>query len=448
MMQETPRRMLSFFDSTCMIVGIIIGAGIYQMAPDIARGAGSWPHLLALWIIGGLLSFCGALSYAELATAYPESTGGDYVYLSKAYGRFAGFLFGWTQLVIVRPGDIAVMAFAFATYGRRIWDPLTSHPQWSQRLFAAAAVLVLTLINIIGVRQGKWTQNLLTLIKVLGLVLIIGAAATVPAGAQHSGQAEPIPWGLALIFVLFTYGGWNEMAYVAAEIRNPRKNIVLAMAVGMATVMLIYLLVNAAFLRVLRFEGLAASDAPATDMFSRLLPLSGARLISALVCISALGVVNGQIFTGARITYALGSELPLFRFLGRWNRQTGTPAGALAVQGAIALCLILLFGGYVDAILYTAAAVYAFYMATSLSVIVLRFKEPQVRRSYKVIGYPITPLVFSAVCGFLIYNSLSYAWSFKRISLGVLTAAFLTGIVVYAISERRSPHKRLTENAT
>jgi amino acid transporter len=136
------------YDSICIIVGIIIGAGIYQMAPDIARGAGSWRQVLGLWIIGGLLSFCGALSYAELAAAFSDEEGGDYVYLTKAYGRGAGFLFGWAQLVIIRPGDIAVMAFAFATYGRTIYDPLIVHPQISQRLFASAAVVVLTIINI------------------------------------------------------------------------------------------------------------------------------------------------------------------------------------------------------------------------------------------------------------------------------------------------------------
>ena len=161
-MQITPKKELSLFDSTCIIVGIIIGAGIYQMAPNIAKGAGSWWGVLLIWIAGGLLSLCGALCYAELATAYPKE-GGDYVYLSKAYGKWAGFLFGWAQLTIVRPGDIAIMAFAFATYIRTIYDPLANHGAISQRLCAVIAVIVLTVINVLGVKQGKWTQNLLTL---------------------------------------------------------------------------------------------------------------------------------------------------------------------------------------------------------------------------------------------------------------------------------------------
>ncbi|MBN1361039.1 MAG: amino acid permease [Sedimentisphaerales bacterium] len=444
MTRIAPKRELSLFDSTCIIVGIIIGAGIYQMAPDIAKGAGSSWGVLALWGLGGLLSLCGALGYAELATAYPQE-GGDYVYLSKAYGRWAGFLFGWAQLTVVRPGDIAVMAFAFATYARAIYDPLAGHPQVSQRVFAGAATIALTLINIAGVKQGKWTQNLLTTVKALGLLAIVAIAIVAPRAGREATPFEPLPMSLALIFVLFVYGGWNEMAYVAAEVKDPRKNIVRALVVGTAAVMVLYLLVNGAFLYTLGHDGLAASQAVASESIATVFPTVGARLISALVCISALGAANGLIFTGARISYALGSEHRTFRALGRWHERTGTPVPALAAQGAIALGLILVFGGYIDAILYTAAAVYAFYMATSLSVIVLRFKEPQVERPYRVTGYPVTPLIFSAVCAVLIHSSISYAWAFKRISLIVLLAALGLGMVVYWFADVR-PGKRGTHS--
>lgn len=439
-MQGTPQRELSLFDSTCIIVGIIIGAGVYQMAPDIAKGAGSGWGVMTIWVVGGLLSFCGALSYAELASTYPDHTGGDYVYLTKAYGRPAGFLFGWAQLVIVRPGDIAVMAFAFATYGRRIFDPLAAHPQISQRLFAAIAVIVLTAINMLGIRQGKGTQNLLTTVKALGLLAIVAVAIAAPANTIPAQPVEPMPASLALIFVLFAYGGWNEMAYVAAEVKNPRTNIACALVIGTAAVMVLYLLVNGAFLVTLGYSGLAASEAPASDTLAAVFPEAGPRLISALVCISALGAVNGLIFTGARISYALGTEYRMFRLLGDWNPQRGTPLPALAVQGLIALILILVFGGYIDAVLYTAAAVYAFYLATSISVIVLRFKEPHLDRPYKVTAYPITPLIFSVVCAFLIYSSITYALAIKPVSLIVLMTALVAGILIYRIAEsRKSP---------
>jgi amino acid transporter len=432
-MGVTPKRELSLFDSTCIIVGIIIGSGIYQMAPDIARGAQTWWGVFAIWVVGGLLSLAGALSYAELATAYPRE-GGDYVYLNKAYGRWAGFLFGWAQLTVVRPGDIAVMAFAFATYGRQIFDPLAAHPGVSQRVFAGAAVLILTIINILGVTQGKWTQNLLTTAKALGLLAIVGVAVAAPRGAGTPVSYDglmPMTWWLALIFVLFTYGGWNEMAYVAAEVKDPRRNIVRALVTGTAAVITLYLLVNGAFLYTLGYNGLATSKAVASDAIKTVFPVVGSRLISALVCISALGAVNGLIFTGARISYAMGEDHRLFRALGRWDQRTGTPVWALAVQGLIALALILAFGGYIDAVLYTAAAVYTFYLGTSLAVIVLRYKEPDVERPYKVIGYPVVPLVFVAACGFFLFKALTYAMAFKRTFLIIMVVTLAAGVVVY-----------------
>lgn len=441
-----PKRELSLFDSTCIIVGIIIGAGIYQMAPDIAKGAGSWWGVLALWAVGGLLSLFGALGYAELATAYPKE-GGDYVYLSRAYGKWAGFLFGWAQLTVVRPGDIAVMAFAFATYARAIFDPLTNHPTVSQRLFAAGATIILTIINILGVKEGKWTQNLLTVVKALGLLAIVGVAAVAPQRGAAKSTVDALPLSLALIFVLFTYGGWNEMAYVAAEVKEPRRNIVRALVLGTGAVIFLYLMVNGAFLYTLDYSGLATSKAVAKDAIATAFPRIGGGLISALVCISALGAVNGLIFTGARISYAMGSEHRTFRLFGTWHERTGTPVWALLVQGVIAVSLIMVFGSFVDTLLYTAAAVYAFYLGTSLAVIVLRFKEPHIERPYRITGYPVTTLIFSAVCGFLIYSCVTYAWVFKRISLFVLLGVFVAGVVVYWLTDVRGLGRR-TERQT
>jgi APA family basic amino acid/polyamine antiporter len=435
-MDVTPKRELSLFDSTSIIVGIIIGAGIYQMAPMIAKGAGSAWGVIVIWTLGGLLSLCGALCYAELATAYPVA-GGDYVYLSRAYGRWAGFLFGWAQLTVVRPGDIAVMAFAFATYGRAIYDPLAGYPGLSQRLLAGSAVLVLTIINILGVTQGKWTQNLLTAAKALGLLAIVAVAVVSPGGTRAVTEVGDFPLVLAFIFVLFVYGGWNEMAYVAAEVRNPRRNIVRALVTGTAAVMALYLLINGAFLYTLGYDRLATSEAVATETVATVFPTLGARLVSALICISALGAVNGLIFTGARISYALGGNHQLFRTLGYWNPRTGTPAPALAVQGFIALALVLIFGTYIDAILYTAAAVYTFYLGTSFSVIVLRFKEPATERPYKVTGYPVTSLIFSAVCAFLVYKAVSYAAQNKQAFLVIMAVTLAVGVIIYLLTDVR-----------
>ena len=433
-MQETPRKQLSLFDSTCLIVGIIIGVGIYQMAPDIAKGASNWWGVLAIWVAGGLISLFGALGYAELASAYPRQ-GGDYVYLSRAYGRWAGFLFGWVQLSIVRPGDIAVVSFAFAMYARMLYDPLagTAFP-YTLQLYACSAVVLLTAINILGVREGKWTQNLLTVVKALGLLAIVGVAVAVPHRAAPTTQAvSPMPLSLAMIFVLFAFGGWNEMAYVAAEVKNPRRNIVRALVVGTVAVTVLYLLVNGAFLYTLGYNGLASSNAVAADAVSTVFPTLGGRIISALICISALGAVNGLVFTGARISYAVGAEHRAFRIVGKWNAQTGTPAYALLIQGAIALVVIVALGSFGDTVLYTAPAVYCFYLATSLAVIVLRDKEHAVDRPYRVTGYPITTIIFCNVCAFLIYSAVRYRPWVALASLGIL----LLGLPIYFLTSRR-----------
>jgi len=445
-MQIAPKKELSLFDSTCIIVGIIIGAGIYQMAPDIAKGAGSWWGVLLLWVAGGLLSLCGALCYAELATAYPKE-GGDYVYLSKAYGRWAGYLFGWAQLTVVRPGDIAVMAFAFATYARTIFDPLAGHPAVSQRLFAAVATIILTIINILGVKEGKWTQNLLTVVKALGLLAIVGVAVFSPQRQASTASFDPLPLSLVLVFVLFTYGGWNEMAYVAAEVKDSRRNIVRALVLGTGSVIFLYMLINGAFLYTLGYNGLATSGAVANDAISTVFPKMGGKLISALVCISALGAVNGLIFTGARISYAMGAEHRTFKVFGRWHEKTGTPAWALLLQGVIAVTLIMVFGSFIDTIIYTAVAVYAFYLGTGLSVIVLRFKEHAVERPYKVTGYPVTTLIFCGVCGFLIYSCVTYAWSFKRTGLIVLAGILAAGLILYLLTELRGSNSNSTNTS-
>ncbi|MDD4872026.1 MAG: amino acid permease [Kiritimatiellae bacterium] len=433
---QKPKQQLSLFDSTCLIVGIIIGVGIYQMAPDIAKGAGSMRGVAGIWILGGLFSLCGALSYAELATAYPQE-GGDYVYLGRAYGKWAGFLFGWAQLAIVRPGDIAVMAFAFATYASAVWDPLagTVFP-YGQQIYAISATIILTLVNVIGVREGKWTQNLLTTVKAVGLLLIVVTACLASPKIVKTETAGQLPFSLALIFVLFTYGGWNEMAYVAAEVRDSRRNIVRALFLGTSAVIVLYLMVNGAFLYVLGYQGLASSKAVAVDTVAAVIPHLAGVLIGALICISALGAVNGLIFAGARISYAMGTDHHLFRWLGQWHQRFETPAVALLLQGAITVTLIIVLGSFVNAVLYTAATVYSFYLASTMAVVVLRFKEPHVERPYRVFGYPVTPIIFVGTCAFLIYSAVIYKPWIALFSCGLL----LLGLPLWMLSNRMRDH--------
>ena len=432
-MSTAPKKELTLFDSTCLIMGIIIGTGIFVFAPTVAKGVGSSGGVFAIWIVGGILSLLGTLCYAELASAYPRE-GGDYVYLGRAYGPWAGFLFGWIQLVVVRPADIGVMAFGFATYTSKLYDPLRNPdaPGKTDPLtlvtYACGAVLILTAVNILGVRQGKWTQNVLTVVKVVGLLGIVAVALFAPQVEAVPVKFDAMPLGVAMVVTLFIFGGWNEMAYVAAEVKNAERNIVRALVLGVGAVTVVYLLVNGAYLHVLGFGGLATSEAVATDVVSRVFSGTGANLISALVCISALGVINGQVFTGARISYAMGTDHRQFRWLGKWHPWTGTPVTALLAQGAAAVALILVFRSLIDTVVFAAPAVYTFYLGTALAVVVLRFREPEVSRPFRIPGFPLPPLVFAAVCGYLIWSQFNY----RPLMGAVCLIVMLWGLTVFS----------------
>ena len=327
-----PKKELSLFDSTCIIVGIIVGAGIYETAPVVAGCMGTSPGILAIWFAGGVLALAGSLCFAELATAYPRE-GGEYVYLNRAYGPWAGYLFGWSQLIIIRPGDIALMAFVFARYAATLYAP----GQHADLVYAALAVSVLTAINVAGVRGGKWTHlNLLTVAKAAGLLAIVAGGFLAPDAPHVPQDSSSATFGgvkLALILVMFTYGGWNEMACVSAEVKRPERNIVRALALGTGGVILLYLLTNAAYIAALGPTGTAESQAVAVDTLARLLPDTAARAVSVFICISALGAVNGLIFTGSRISYAMGADHRLFGKLGQWDKKLGTPVWALGAAG-------------------------------------------------------------------------------------------------------------------
>lgn len=435
-----PRKELTLFDSICIIVGIIIGAGIYKTTPTIASVLPNAEWLLIVWVLGGLLSLIGALCYAELATSFPHA-GGDYVYLTRAYGRWVGFLFAWCELWVVRPGSIGMMAFVFATYAMELFPlQIGGGAQYSLMTYAGGAILVLTIINILGVKEGKWTQNLLTVLKVLSLAMIfVVGMFLVPAAAPQAPAekaADPVfDLRFAMILVLFTYGGWNEMAYVAAEVKNPTKNILRALVLGTLAVTAIYVLATTAFVRGLGFSGVQQSDVVAADLLRLALGDVGGKLIALIICISALGSVNGQIFTGARVYYAMGRDHRVFGLLGVWNPQRSTPVWSLVVQGFITLGLVVAFGWYQDGfnnlLKFTTPVFWTFFLLVGVSVFVLRFRFPDVPRPYRTLLFPLTPLVFCGSCLFMLYSSVTYAienrtyealWAIAFIALGAVIA--------------------------
>lgn len=459
---SAPERHLTLFDSTSIIVGIIIGSSIYEMVWLIAGNVPSATALIGVWVLGGVLSLIGALCYTELATAYPKQ-GGDYVYLTRAYGRRMGFLFAWCQLWIVRPGSIGAMAYVFARYANRLLPLDEVLPTLGQvtpgllalLIYAILAVLALTAINILGVKFGKWTQNFLTVAKFLGLILIcvIGlmyvaqpaaapsnpppAAETAAAPNGEKSEAPPLDFGLALILVLFAYGGWNEMAYVGAEVRNPTKNILRALLFGTVAVTFCYVVANVAFLHALGFEGLRNSHAAAADVLKLGFGEAGAKFISLLIAVSALGAVNGQIFTGARIYYAMGSDHKLYSLLGRWDQETGTPVWSLVIQAVITLVPVVGFGlaegAFEKMVIFTTPVFWVFMILVALSVYRLREIEPETPRPYRVPGYPFTPFIFGVSSVFMLYRGLLWAqvnasniawWTVAILIVGVLASLY------------------------
>jgi amino acid transporter len=278
-----------------------------------------------------------------LATTYPRD-GGDYVYLTRAFGPWCGFLFGWAQLTIVLSGNIAIMAYAFADYAVHLW------PAWKAYaiLLTIAPVIALSLVNALGVVLGKSAQNLLTIGKVIGIAALVVAGLLAgeakPQAASVTGEGRSVSIGLALVFVLYAYGGWNHAAYVAAEVRDQRRNLPRAILIGLASITVIYLAVNATYLAVLGFDGARQTATPAADVLELAVGAWGGRAISLLVMLSALSAINGMILTGSRIYAVWGADYRALAWLGAWNRRAGTPVSAIGVQAVVAVMFIVLVG--------------------------------------------------------------------------------------------------------
>jgi basic amino acid/polyamine antiporter, APA family len=427
-----PRQTLSLFDSVTMIVGLIVGAGIFGTPSIVAGAAGSEAMLVASWVAGGVFAVIGALSYAELSTAFP-SVGGEYHFIQRAYGRSLAFLYGWARMTVIVAGSIAVFAYLFGDYLSRVVN-LGAH---SSAIWAALVVGTLTLVNYIGIREGKFTQNVFTVLEVGGLVLIVVtglmlAPEPAPAAATAAGSG---PWymgaglGTAMLFVLFTYGGWNDAAYISAEVRNPKRNMVRALLVSIGIVTVLYVLVNLAYLKGLGYAGMTRSDAVAADLLKSVWGGTGEKLISIMIAIAALTSVNGSIIVGARSNYALGRDWPLLGFLGRWDEASGSPRTAMLVQGGIALALVA-FGafqnsGFKGLVEYSLPVFWGFFLLVGIALFVLRAKEPDAPRPFRVPLYPVVPAIFVLVCGYLLYSSLMYhrthaLWGVAVLAIGGL----------------------------
>lgn len=420
-----PKQCLSLFDAVAVVVGIVIGAGIFRTPSLVAAQTGSVGWFLGVWLLGGLISLVGALCYAELAASYPHP-GGDYHYLTRAFGGGTGFLFAWARISVIQTGSIAVQAFLVGDYLTAI-APLG---EYSPAVYAAMTIVGLTMLNIAGLRLGKMAQNVLSAGVVLGLVVIMlaGWAAsreTTEAAAPIASPSSPAI-GLAMIFVLLTYGGWNEAAYLSAEVRGGQRSMLHVLLWGIGLITIIYVLTNAALLAGLGLHAMSTSKAVAADLLAKTLGATGAQVISAIVVLAALSTINATMITGARTTYALGRDVAAFNRLGQWNGKSNTPAPALVAQGAIALALVLLGtitrDGFATMVEYTAPVFWGFFLLVGIALIVLRRREPQHARPFRVPLYPFTPLLFCAVCLYMLRASLAYTGVGAWVGVAVLVA--------------------------
>jgi APA family basic amino acid/polyamine antiporter len=436
-----PHQTLSLFDAVTMIVGLIVGAGIFGTPAIVAGAVQDEMTLVAMWVAGGVFSIIGALCYAELATAFP-SAGGEYHFIQKAFGRQISFLYGWARMTVIVAGSIAVFAYLFGDYMSRV----INLGAYSPAIWAALIVALLTLVNYAGIREGKATQNLFTVLEVSGLVLIVIAGlifAPTPAPVAPTAAAGSGPWymgaglGTAMLFVLFTYGGWNDAAYISAEVRNPDRNMSRALLFSIGLVALLYVLVNIAYIKGLGYEAMARSSAVAADLLKATWGSAGEKVISIMIAIAALTSVNGSMIVGARSNYALGRDWHLLRYLGHWDRASGSPRNALLVQGAIALALVALGAtqnaGFKALVEYSLPVFWGFFMLVGISVFVLRHRQPEARRPFRVPGYPVVPGIFVLMCAYLLYSSLVYHRTNALVGMAVLAV----GAVIMLFARRR-----------
>lgn len=422
----TPQRTLGLFDTSCIIVGVIIGSGIYITPIDIAGQLGSPSLILSMWIIGGLLSLIGALCFAELATTYPQERG-EYHYLTRAYGPWAGFTFAWSRLMVIHTGNTAIMASIASSYAVSVFSLPVAQP-----VIAISIIVLFSVINALGIVQGSRTQNMLVGIQVLTLVCITGIMLCASPSPEHEHLSKPVSLDniyLSMILILFTFGGWSDSAFVTPEIRNPAKTVLRGMLLGLCTVTTIYILLNLALLNTLGSAGIARSEAVVAEAMQVAVGPAGAVIVGLLVVVTALGSTNGMILTGGRLFSSFGTDYPIASFMKPRNAMC---LGAFITQALISITLVL-SGRFEDLVVYTTAAHWFFFMMNGAALMILRNKDPDRTRPYRVHGYPFTPMLFIASSGLLVYSSLVYAGYHSLIGFGVV---FL-GVFMYWVNRTR-----------
>jgi len=451
---------LGLLDATTLVMGSMIGSGIFIVAADIARQVASPGLLIMTWVVTAALTLIAALSYGELAAAMPHA-GGQYVYLREAYGPLSGFLFGWTMFLVIQTGTIAAVAVAFAKF-TGVFFPAVSAQRYllragpagvsTQQALAMAVVILLTWVNTRGLRAGALVQNTFTFAKTAALLGLVGLGLVVgsnpEAVARNFGRFwEGADWtfttirlvGVAMVGALFSSDAWNNVTFTAGEVLESRRNVPLALALGVAIVSVLYISCNFVYLAVLPLEAIqgAAEDRVATAAAQVILGPAAVQVMAAAIMISTFGCANGLILAGARVYYAMARDGLFFRGIARLDPRRHTPVVSLTVQCAWA-CLLTLSGTYSDLLDYVIFAVLLFYILTIAGIFVLRRRRPDLERPYRAWGYPVLPGAYIALAGLieilLLLYKPKYTWP------GLILV--LLGVPVYLLWRRRPGERR------
>jgi APA family basic amino acid/polyamine antiporter len=437
-----PRR-IGFWTGVAILVGSTIGSGIFRSPAGIADKVPGPLPFLSVWVVGGLFALCGALTLAEAASAYPQ-TGGVYVFVREAWGRLAAFLFGWSELVMIRAASLGAISTTFSEYLIRVTgnDPHVAPYSGYTHYVAAAAIIVAGTINYIGVRTAGTVQNITTLAKVGGLIVIVGLGLAIglPSCGGHYAPAVPPgsfsigAFGLALVSVLWVYDGWADVSFVAGEVEHPQRNLPRILVAGTAGIIAIYLLANLAYLAVMPIEEMRHSKLVAADVAQRLMGVGGVAFIATVVMISTFGTLNGTMITGPRVLFAMADDGLLFKALGRVHPRFKTPSTSIAVVTVIGTLFVLIgtFEQLADAFV---TAIVPFYALAVASVFVFR-KRPDYAPPFRVPLYPVVPLLFILSTIALLTNAVVDPGS-RWATLGVL-GGILVGIPVYFLTVGRT----------
>lgn len=401
--RELPRK-LGCLDATVIVVGIVIGSGIFLLPNLIAKDLPSGPSILSVWIISGVLSFFGALAYAELGAMMP-ATGGQYVYLREAYGPLSAFVCGWTFMLAVLSGGTAWLAVTFSIYLGHFVQ-LTAV---ESKIASLVLIAVLSVVNYIGVREGAWVQRTFTFLKIAGLLVLIGSAFLSSGSAPfvHT-DAQPAfsfaHFGMAMSACLMAYNGWTYISFVAGEVKEPQRNLLRSLVLGMVVVGVLYVFANAAYLKIMTIHEIAVTERVGADLATRTMGPMGATFVSLTVLLSIIGAVNGCIMTSARVPFAQARDGLFFSRFGEVHPRFQTPAFAIVVQGLWTAVLVI-SGSYETLYSYSILAAWMFYTMSVAAVFVLRRKLPHVPRPYRMWGYPYTLWLFVVVSVWFMVNA-------------------------------------------